>query len=232
MDTSKAKQISDYIFKNVFDVENNYSLGEISKKFAIDIPPIHKVKCALSGLETWSFYPGDERIASQEAVAERFKRDEWVVKKKNISSIEDILEAWKEINYQTGEKYISSKEVSESDGIYNSSSVFRSVSIFDSRNIILSYKIFDSNYMLACRDDSSCTIGIRIKESIYCSSSFEVSWSNKVSKSMYIHDCFDIYECLFCSHLRSKKYCIANMQFEKEEYFRFKKLVIGWILGK
>ena len=84
--------------------------------------------------------------------------------------------------------------------------------------------------MLASRDNSSCTLGIRVKEGIFCSSSFEVSWSNKISKSMFVHDSFDLYECLFCSHLRSKKYCIANMQFEKEEYDKTKKMVIDWIL--
>lgn len=147
------------------------------------------------------------------------------------SSIPDILAAWKEINYITGEKYINSKDVSKSDSIYNSANVFKSMSIFDSKNIILSYKIFDCNYMLASRDNSSCTLGIRMKESIFCSSSFEISWSNKVSKSMYIHNGFDLYECLFCSHIRSRKYCIANMQFEREEYFKLKEIVVGWILS-
>jgi len=217
MNQQKAKQEADYIFKDVFGIENPFSLNELIKKFAIDIPTVHKVNCALSGVDTWSFYSKEEKIASQKAITDRFRKDEWLVKKKDMKSIDDILRAWEEIDYQTGEKYVSSKEVSESDGIYNSSGVYRSVSIFDSRNIIYSYKIFDSNYMIASRDDSSCTLGVRVKESIYCSSSFEVSWSNKVSKSMYIHDCFDLYECLFCSHLRSKK-------------FRLKRVVIDWIL--
>lgn len=232
MDTQKSKLIADYIFKDVFGKNCFYSLEELRKKFAFDIPFAQKIKCSLSGTETWSFSGEGEKIASQKAIAERFKKDEWMRKKKSINSIEDIIKHWKEINYITGEKYINSKEVAESDGIYNSAFVFGSVSIFDSKNIVFSYKIFDCNYMLGCRDDSSCTLGIRVKESIYCSSCFEVSWSNKVSRSMFIHDSFDLYECLFCSHLRSKKYCIANMQFEKEEYLKIKKIVIDWIISK
>ena len=232
MDIQKAKQISDYIFKDVFGVENPYSLEEIAKQFAIDIPTLNKVKCAISGVDTWSFSPKNEKIASQKAIMERFKKDEWIVKKKDINTIDDILKSWQEINYLSGEKYINSQDVSESDGVYNSSNVYRSISIFDSQNIIFSYKNFNSNYLLASRDNSYCNLGIRMKESIYCSSSFEVSWSNKVSKSMFIHDCYDLYECLFCSHLRSKKYCIANMQFEVEEYLKLKKLVIEWILTR
>ena len=230
MNNQKAKEISDYIFQDVFNRENAYSLIELKKKFAFDIPMANKVKCALSGENTWSFSAESEIVASQKAVADRFKKDEWIRKGQPLNSIADVFKSWREINYITGEKYISSKEVAESDGVYNSIAVYGSVSIFDSKNIIFSYKIFDSNYLLASRDDSSCTLGLRVKESIYCSSCFEVSWSNKVSKSMFIHDSFDLYECLFCSHLRSKKYCIANMQFEKEEYLKIKKMVIDWII--
>lgn len=229
MDSKKAKQIADYIFKDVFGIDNPYYLEQLRKKFAIDIPTVKKVKCFLSGIDTWSF-SDEDKIVSQQAIADRFKQNEWMRKKKDLNSIEEVLEAWKEINFLTGEKYINSTDVTESDGIYNSNSVYQSVSVFDSKNIIFCYKIFDCNYMLASRDDSSCTLSIRVKESIFCSSSFEVSWSNKISKSMFIHNSFDLYECLFCSHLRSKKYCIANMQLEKEEYSKIKKMVIDWIM--
>jgi len=230
MDNQKAKQISDYIFKDVFNIENPYSLDQLKSKFAFDIPFASKVRCALSGIDTWSFSAEGEKTASQKAIADRFKEDEWMRKKKLFKSIDDVLAAWQNINYITGEKYINSKDVAGSDGIYNSSSVYQSVSVFDSKNIIFSYKIFDCNYLLASRDNSSCTLGIRVKESIYCSSCFEVSWSNKVSRSMYLHDCFDLFECLFCSHLRSKKYCVANIQLAKDEYFKIKKMVVDWIL--
>ena len=230
MDEQKAKQIADYIFKDVFGIENYYSLEQLQKKFAIDIPSTQKVSCTLSKKDTWTISSKENKIASQKAIADQFKKDEWMRKKKSIGSVEDILKAWDEINYLTGEKYVNSQEVAESDGIYNSASVYHSMSVFDSKNIIFSYKIFDCNYMLASRDDSSCTLGIRTKESIFCSSGFEISWSNKVSKGMYIHDGFDLYECLFCSHIRSRKYCIANMQFEKEEYFKLKNNIIKWIL--
>ncbi len=230
MTNLKTKEIVNYIFKDIVGQDNKLPLDKLKKKFAFDIPVASKVTCALSGEDTWSFSGEGEMIASQKAIANRFKKDEWIRKPQLINSMDDVIKAWKEVNYITGEKYINSKEVSESDSVYNSISVYQSVSVFDSKNIIFSYKIFDSNYMLACRDSSSCQLGIRVKESIYCTSCFEVSWSNKVSRSMFIHDGLDLSECLFSSHLRSKKYCIANMQFEKDEYFRIKKMVIDWIL--
>lgn len=230
MNQQQAKKIADYIFKEVFQRDPIYSLDKYRKKFAFDIPLPSEETCALSGKPTWSFSAESNKIASQEAIADRFKEDEWMQKKESINSMEDLLRRWQKINYITGEKYINSKEVNRSDGVYHSAFVYQSVSIFDSKNIIFSYKIFDCNYLLASRDDSSCVLGIRTKESLNCSSCFEVSWSAKVSRSMFIHDCFDLYECLFCFHIRSKRYCVANMQFEKEEYLRIKKMVIDWIL--
>lgn len=228
---NNPKQISDYIFKDIFKIDNPFSLHELQQKFAIDIPRVSKTRCSILGQETWAFSPDSNKVASPKAIEKRFKQDEWMQEYKSIKSMQEILGAWNEINYQMGEKYINSTDIAESDSVINSNNVYRSVSIFDSKNIIFSYKIVDSNYMLASRDNTSCTLGIRVRESIYCSSSFEVSWSNKVSKSMFIHDSYDLYECLFCSHIRSKEYCIANIQFEKEEYLKLKKEIIEWIIN-
>ncbi len=233
MNSQKALEISKKILKEVFGREVNFSLEEIERKFAFDIPLPSKVKCDLSGKDTWIFSSEKSfKIAGQKAVAERFKKDEWVMQKRPVKSMEDILKYWKEINYLTAEKQINSKDVACSDGVYNSLEVYKSVSVFDSKKLVFCYKIVNSQFMLASRDSFGCSFGVRVNDSIYCSSSFEVSWSNKVSRSLFIHDSYDLYECMFCSHLRSKRYFIANMPFEKEEYFRIKKMVVEWVLGK
>ncbi len=232
MDEQKALEISRKILKEVFGREVDLSLDDIEKKFAFDIPLPTKVKCNLSGKDTWIFSAEKNfKISSQEAVAERFKRDGWVMPKRPIRSIDELLKYWKEINYLTAEKKINSKDVACSDGVYNSLEIYKSVSVFDSKKLIFCYKIVNSSYMLASRDSFGCSFGVRVNDSVYCSSSFEVSWSNKVSRSLFIHDSFDLYECMFCSHLRSKRYYIANMPFEKQEYFKIKKMVVDWILS-
>lgn len=231
MDKTNAKKIADYIFNDVFQVPANGSIEVVGEKYASDIPQPKKEACFLSHNPTWTSYAAGHKIASQEAIELEFKKSEWMKKYSPLSSMRDVLTHWNKINYITGERNINSKNVYTSDGIYNSTEVYHSLSIFDSKNIMYSYKIFDSNYMLASRDDTSCVLGIRMKECIFCSSGFEISWSNKISRSMFIHDCYDLYECLFCSHIRSKKYCIANMQFSKDEYFKTKKMVIKWILN-
>jgi hypothetical protein len=229
MDKDEARGIVDYVFENLFSRKNPYSLAEIEKIFAFDIPLPKKKKCALSGKDTWSF-SREGRIASQKAIAGKFARDEWMMEKKPVNSAEDVLKYWREINFITGDKIIDSKEVAKSDGVYNSSQVYKGNSIFGSKHIVFSYKIVDSSYLVASRDNGSCQVGLRVKDSLYCSNVFEVSWSNRVSNSFYIHDSFDLFECIFCSHIRTKKYCVGNMRFEKEEYFRIKKMMIDWIL--
>ena len=232
MKSEKAIEIAKKILKQVFGRETGFSLKEIEKKFGFDIPFPSKRKCQLSGENTWIFSAEKEfKIASQQAIAERFKKDEWVMPRKPVKSVDDILRYWREINYLTAEKQINSKEVSFSDGVYDSFGVYKSVGVYDSKNILFCYKIVNSSFMLASRDSVGCSFGIRVSDSIYCSSCFEVSWSNKVSKSLFIHDCFDLYECMFCSHLRSKRYFIANMPFEREEYFKIKKLVLDWVFS-
>jgi hypothetical protein len=142
--------------------------------------------------------------------------------------MEELLKHWDDVNIKTGERYLESKEVAESDGIYTSSNIYRSQLIFGSQNMVYCYHNSSSKYLLASWDNNACTFGIRFDQSGYCSSSYDVVWSNRVSKSMYVIDSFDLYECIFCSHLRSKKYCVANMQFSKEEYMKIKEMVLKW----
>jgi hypothetical protein len=37
---------------------------------------------------------------------------------------------------------------------------------------------------------------------------------------------------MFCSHIANRRYCIANMQFEKEEYMEIKAEVEKWIINQ
>jgi hypothetical protein len=230
MDDKQIKQDLNYIFQDIFGVDNQFSEEELISKFGKNIPLPKKVKCAVSGRDTWIDPFVTFPVISQETQAERSKKDEWIVPKKPINSIDDILKYYKEINYMTGDKARNSKAVSSSDQIMESSNIYYSALIGSSKNLYYSYNNFNCNYLLTSRGNNSCTLGVRFFESIYCSSGFEVHYSNKVSRGYFISNCFDLFECMFCFNMASKKYCIANMQFEKDEYLRIKKMVIEWIL--
>lgn len=173
----------------------------------------------------------EEKFVNQQEVAEGYKKDGWMRSYTKMESMKEVLKKWTEINYVVASRQVNSVEIEESDGVYNSRGVYASSSIFDSKYIMGSRKLFDCGYLVGCRDDTACLVGAGVRESIYCSKCWEVSWSNKVSRSAFVHDCYDISECLFCSHLRSKKYCVANIQLDKEEYLKIKEMVKEWVIS-
>ncbi len=233
MDQNQAQIISNVIIKDIFGPNVSFTLEEIKKRFTSGIPLPEKLNCSISGEEVFLYDPQPSyKIISENSYTKIAESDGWIKPKKSIKNIEELLKHWEEINYMSGSKVISSKEVSESDSITSCSNIFGSTLISSSKNIILSHNNFNSNYLLCSRGNNSCNLGLRLFDSLYSSSSYEVRWSNKISKSMFINDCLDLYECLFCYGIRSKKYCIANMQFEKPEYDKIKEMVIDWIKNK
>ena len=230
MEKQTPQNIINFIINDIFGFQNAFSLEEIQERFCKNIPLPQSVKCAMTGVDTWILPLETSPVINTDAVRKMKGIDDWMKPTKPINSIEDILNSWKDINYQKGEKLTNSVNVSASDSITSSSNVFYSSLIGNSKNIIFGYNNFNSTYLLASRGNNSCTSGFRMLESIYCSSGFEVNYSNKVSKGFFINNCFDLYECMFCFNITSKKYCIANMQFEPEEYLRIKAIVIDWII--
>lgn len=231
MDENKVKSVAGIIIKDVFGIENAWSLEELQTFFCNDIDLPKQVECAMSKKQTWVYNPQPgNKFVSQGALEEKAKNTDMMRGKRPIDSIDDIMKYWDEINYMTAEKVISSQEVSQSDSVTSSSFVYYSSLIGSSKNIILSSNIFNSNYLIGSKGSNSCNMGIRMFDSLYCSSSYEIRWSNKISKSLFITDSLDLFECMFCYGVRSKKYCIANMQYEKEEYLKIKQMVIDELL--
>jgi hypothetical protein len=233
MDKNEAKKIVDYVFKDVFELDNPFTLEESLKAFASDIPLPKEFKSTFNRSEiTWGDFKKDNKVASQSDMMARSAKDEFMKPKEEIKSMDQLLKRWDDINLYTGERYLDSQDVAESDGVYSSTKIYRSQLQFNSQYMVYCYNNRSSKYLLASRDNFACTNGIRYNQANYVSSSYEVLWSSKVSKSMFSYGCFDLYECMFCNNIRSKKYCIGNMQYEKEEYMNIKGMVIKWLMGE
>lgn len=232
MDLTTAQATLGTIVRDVFGVENPFTLEQFKNKFvspSIVLPS--EVTCTVSGEKTWIYDPQPgQRVVKQSVHEKKSQNEDPVRPTRPINSMDDVLKYWEEVNFMTGEKVVNSKDVAESDSIVSSSNVFHSSLVNSSKNVLLSYNIFNSNYMVASKGNNACNFGIAMFDSVYCSSGYEIRWSNKVAKSLFITDSMDLYECMFCYSLRSKKYCIANMQFEKEEYMKIKSMVVEWIL--
>ena len=229
MDNNKALEIINNIFNNVFNKNNPYSLNKIKKKFAYDIDLPKKVFDSISHEETYTDFDKGTFYITEENMKRNNKC--MMRKKENINSLEDILTIWNQINFITTERTTDSTNVIKSDTIFSSNNVYMCTSSSNSSNIIYCDCVNNCEYLLASKGADNCNYCIRTYDSSSSSNSFSITWSNKIVNSMFILDCYNLYECMFCAHIGNKRYCIANMQFEEDEYFKIKEKIITYILN-
>ena len=231
MNDKLALEIINKIFNSIFDKNNSFSLEELLEKYAFDIKLPKQVNDSVTNEITWADSINSGKFITNKNMEIKDSKDGWMLPKREISNLQELIDIWNSINLTTTERVYDSINVCKSDTIYRSENVYRCTDCSESKNIIYCDSCMNCNYTLASSRSSNCDFCIRTDDSKDCSNSYNVICSNKVKNSLFIQDCFDLYECMFCSHIATKKYCIANMQFEEEEYFEIKKTIIEWILN-
>lgn len=231
MDDMKSLGVISKIFKGIFNLENKYSLDEILEKYAFDIKLPKEVHDSTTNEITWADSINNGKFITNKNMEKRDETTGWMQPKKDINSLQEIIDLWSSINLTTTERVYDSINVIKSDTIYRCENVYRCTDCMDSKNIVFCDSCSNSEFLLASQRSSTCNYCIRCDDSKNCSNSYNVICSNKVINSLFIQDCYDLYECMFCSHIASKRFCIANMQFEEQEYYEIKKIIIDWILN-
>ena len=231
MNEQKALEIAQNIFMNIFRKENTLSLEEIQEKFASSIKLPIEVHDSTTGEVTWTDEKVDFYITQKNKEKVDFSTG-WMKKELSFHSIEELITNWKQINHKTTERLYNCEDCIQSDTLYNCVSSYRSLNCRQCKNIIYSEGCGDCEYLIACKNSGNCNYCIEVNDSGTCSNSYLVTCSSKISNSLVIQDCFNLHECIFCSHISNRRYCICNTQFEKEDYFRWKNLIIDWILSK
>lgn len=231
MNDNKALEIINKIFINVFDKENKENLDEILEKFAFDVKLPKMVHDSTTGEITWADSINSGKFITNSNMEKVDSKKGWMLDKKEINNLKELIDIWNSVNLTTTERIYDSVNIAKSDTIYRCENVYRSTSCSDSKNIIYCDSCGNSEFLLASKRSGTCTFSIRCDDSKNCSNSYNVICSNKISNSLFIQDCYDLHECIFCSHIASKRYCIANMQFEPDEYYEIKKAIIDWILS-
>lgn len=226
-----ALEIINKVFVNIFGVPCPYTLDEVLERFAFDVKLPKKVKDSTTNEITWADSINSGRFITQTNMEKRDTTVGWMLEYQKISNLDDLIQIWNSINLTTTERVYDSLNVAQSDTIYGCQNIYRSTDCSDSKNMIFCDSCGTSEYLIASQRSGTCTFCIRTDDSKDCSNSYNVIYSNKVSNSLFIQDCFNLYECMFCSHIANKKYCIANMQFTEEEYFQIKSAIIDWILN-
>ena len=229
MNEEKALEMINQTLTGIFGRPSPWGLDEFMKKFAFDIKLPVMVYDSISGEETWAESMNSTRYITQKNESER---ETWMLPKRKIESLDDIIEIWRETNYTTTERNFNSVDVAQSDTVYESEKVWRSANCNRCKNIAFCDSCHASEYTVASQRSGSCAYCLRVDDSANCTNSYNVICSGKISNSFFIQDANSLHECMFCSHITNKRYCIANMQFEKDEYFEMKKQVIQWIFGE
>jgi hypothetical protein len=227
MTAANAKEILDKVVAQVFGYQNPLTLEQAREKFAFDLRLPKQVTDSTTGQTTWASSVNPTKFITVENM---FKREDWLIPPRALNGIEDIIAAWAETNFTATERFIDSVNIGESDNIYNSENVFRSLDIHDSKNAVFCEGVKSSEFCVASSRCTTSSFVIRCEDSQLTTNSFNVIWSAKVSNSYFIQDCYDVMDCMFCSHIAGKRFCIANMQFDEAEYNRLKPMVIKWIL--
>lgn len=230
MDATQAKEMLDKIVGAVFGYQNPFTLEQAMQKFAFDLNLPQQVYDGTTNEPTWATSMNPSRYITMDNAQKRTAIDDWIIPKRQVNSIEDILTVWAETNYTTSERQIESVGVAESDSVINSENIYRSALMRQCKNMLFSKGCNECEYLVGSSESKMSTFSIRVEDSQLVSNSFNVIWSAKVNNSFFIQDCYDVSDCMFCSHISGKQYCIANMQFEKEEYERLKAKIIRWIL--
>ena len=230
----KAQEILDKIIGQITGFKNPFTVEQFMQKYAFDVRLPVQVNDSSTGEITWTQSANPTKfitMANSHKDNNITGKNDWEIPATPLNSVQDILNAWQKTNYTSTEKQLDSIEVYESDNVYESENVFRSLDVHKSKNILFCDSVQNGcEYMAASQRSQMSAYCATLEDSKNCTQSFNVSWSNKIVNSAFIHDSFDLYECLFCSHLGSKRFCVANMQFEEAEYFRLKKMIMEWLL--
>lgn len=231
MNEREVLEVINKIFKNVFNRENTFTSEQIKEKFAFDVKIPKMVYDSTTNEETWATSIHNNRFITLDNMANKDQNEGWMLEKRNIDNLEELINIWNSINLITTERIYDSLNVAKSDTIYRSERVYASNDIREGKNIVFCDGCGNCEFTLASQRSGMCQYCIRTDDSGSCSNSYNVICSSKISNCLFIQDCSNLYECIFCAHISSKKFCIGNMQFEEDEYYQIKEAIIDWILS-
>lgn len=235
MKKDEAQALLDKIIGQVFGYQNPLSLEQFMQKFTFDIRLPQPVTDVTDGSTTWAQSTNPTRFVKMEnarglTLAGASPETDNLRPARPLNSIEDILAAWNEINLTTTERYKESINISESDNIYYSENVYRSQDIRKSKNVLFSDGLNGCEFVAAGQRSGDSTFCIRLEDSGNCTNCFNVSWCGNLTNCFFMHDTGDMQDSMFCTNMKGKRYCVANMQYDEAEYKRLKDLAVRWIL--
>ena len=229
MNEIEIKNTMSKIFFSIFEKDISLEIDGVFNKYAFDINLPVKVKDSMTGEETWSIIENAPKYITQKNMEHLGNKRGWMFPQKNISTLEEIIRNWEKANFITTERLYNSTNCIECDTIYSSNNIYHSVDLTKCSNSFFCDGCRNCELMIASQRTSDSINCLRVDDSSNCSNSFNVICSGKIANSYFIQDCSDLYECIFCSHISNRKFCIGNMQYDEEQYYQIKKTIVDWI---
>jgi hypothetical protein len=147
-----------------------------------------------------------------------------------IKDIDSLLEAIGEKLIYSGSKILgNSKQVLDSDSVLDSTFIMNSSRVIYSKNVAYSYLIQYDENAFGCASTGKSTHILRCFYNYTVSRCFEICGSVGASDCHFSYNIWNSNDCLFSFNLRSKKYMIANIQLDKDQYVNLKKKLLSEI---
>ncbi len=221
------EQIYTKVWEEIFPGINPIDQAAFKKLYCNDIP-LPQAYPAISGNISVYSSPeyGYKKFITKEESEKRMNTDNFMEPKTDIASFADVLKLMEKRATFRGNRALNSDVTEESDDIYSSSYIYNSAHVYSSQKLMYCFNMKTSEYLLASKGSGDCSFGIRVIDSGSISNSFDVGWSSKSANSYFSYSVVDVRDCMFCFHIMSKQYCIANMQFSQEEYKKLKEKIL------
>jgi hypothetical protein len=228
--SNSGEAIAQKIMQRVLGSDLGRTPSAFFEEFMSDIPLVSSVESTLSGQTLYTSMPGYGHYVGQQEVTNESAKHDWLWPKEDITSLEQLQELVKRSDFMAANRmFDDSTDVYRSDDVGKSSHVYDSMNIVTSNHIVKCSWIWDAEYLFGCQRSGASTFCMGLVEAQFCTDSYRVFSSHKVTRSMFIKSSYDLMDCLWCAHLRGKRYCIGNMQYSKEEYELLKARILQWL---
>jgi hypothetical protein len=226
MNREAAQKLLDEIIEAVFGYENPLDLDAAEAKFTTGLRLPQLVNDSTTGQPTWAM----DKEYDHFITLENANVKDWSTSERDLRDLNDAMAAWSKINHITTERQLNSRGIFESDSVFDCENIYHSCSLRDCKNVLFSENSSDCDHLLAGLRATNCNTCVRVEDSDQCEDSYGVIWSANIKRSLFIQDCKDLEDCMLCSHISSKRFCVANVQLDEARYNQLRDEVAAWIL--
>jgi hypothetical protein len=228
---NEALTVLKTIWRVLFSSEPSVDITTFLNDFCIDVSLPRYVKSVWSEKQVAQSKPY-KAIVSQAEIFEKLNEISEKIPQGRPLPIAELLQKVLPTLIFVGDTHYDSSTVVASDNIYKSLEVYYSRSVHNSKKVLGCANCTGLESAAACDNTGFSQFVIRAMDSINCSRCFDIYQSGKCSNCFFVSNCYDLHESILCTNLRSRRFCIGNMQFTESEYKDLKPKLLEALVFK